>query len=84
MKASSIALAAAALIAGVSIAGAQNAPTTSPSTSPNSINKGDLPTKNSGSESMKTAQPHHARHHSRHHARRARTKKTPAPKPSES
>jgi hypothetical protein len=46
----------AALIVGMSIAGAQNAPTTSPGTSPNSINKSNQPSKNSGAESEIAAQ----------------------------
>jgi hypothetical protein len=46
----------AALIVGMSIAGAQNAPTTSPGTSPNSINKSNLPSRNSGTESARAAQ----------------------------
>ena len=47
--------AAAALIAGMSIASAQNAPSTTPNASPNAINKGSLPSPNSGSESQATA-----------------------------
>jgi cytoskeletal protein RodZ len=48
--------AAAALIAGMGIASAQNAPSTPPqNSSPNSINKSNLPSPNSGSESQATA-----------------------------
>lgn len=46
----------AMLILDVSVAGAQNAPTTSPNTSPNSINKSNLPSRNSGTESASAAQ----------------------------
>ena len=49
------ALAAAALAAGVSIASAQNAPTTNVQPSPNSINKGSRATMPSGSEAQSTA-----------------------------
>ncbi len=49
------ALAAAVLAAGVSIASAQNAPTTNVQPSPNSINKGSRPTMPSGSEAQSTA-----------------------------
>jgi hypothetical protein len=55
MKTLTTLVAAAALIGGVTIAGAQNAPTTTPNPSPNSINKGSLSTKPSGSESQSTA-----------------------------
>jgi hypothetical protein len=47
--------AAAALIAGISIASAQNAPTTTPNASPNAINKSSLPNVKSGNEKMSTA-----------------------------
>lgn len=49
-------VAAAALVAGMSIAGAQNAPTTNTNTPPNSINKGSQATKPSGAESERAAQ----------------------------
>jgi hypothetical protein len=56
MKSLTTLAAVAALIIGMSIAGAQNAPTTSPNTSPNSINKSNQPSKNSGTESEIAAQ----------------------------
>ena len=45
-----------ALVAGLSVAQAQNAPTTNISPPPNSINKGDRATMPSGSEAESTAQ----------------------------
>jgi opacity protein-like surface antigen len=46
----------AALLAGVSLASAQNAPTSGVKPAPDSINRGALPDKQSGNESMGTAQ----------------------------
>ena len=51
MKKLTIIAAAAVLLGGISIAAAQNAPTTKDVTSPNSINKGSVATRNSGAES---------------------------------
>lgn len=45
----------AVLIAGISIASAQNAPTATPNASPNAINKSNLPSNKSGNESQTTA-----------------------------
>jgi hypothetical protein len=50
-----ITLTAAALIAGMGIASAQNAPTATPNASPNAINKSNLPNNKSGTESQATA-----------------------------
>ncbi len=47
--------AAAALITGVGIASAQNAPTTTPNASPNAINKSNLPNNKSGQEKQSAA-----------------------------
>jgi hypothetical protein len=44
-----------ALFAGMSLASAQHAPTTTPNPSPNSINKGSRPSTPSGSESQAAA-----------------------------
>ena len=56
MKTLTALTAAAALIAGMAIAGAQNAPSMPPeNSSPNQINKGSLPEKNSGTQSQRSA-----------------------------
>ena len=55
MKTLTTLAAAAALIAGATIAGAQNAPTATPNASPNAINKSNLPNAKSGQESQTTA-----------------------------
>ncbi len=53
--------AAVALISGISLAQAQNAPTTNVSPPPSSINKGSRPTMPSGAESQSAAHGHYAR-----------------------
>lgn len=56
MKTITTLTAAAALVVGLSVAGAQNAPSNPPqNSSPNQINKSNLPNKNSGSESQGAA-----------------------------
>ena len=55
MKIVTITAAAAALLAGLTLASAQNAPTTKVNPSPNSINKGLLDPTPSGAESRKAA-----------------------------
>lgn len=50
-----ITLTAAALIAGMSFASAQNAPTATPNASPNAVNKSNLPNNQSGNEKQSTA-----------------------------
>jgi hypothetical protein len=47
--------AAGLLMASVAVAGAQNAPTNPPNSSPNDINKSNLPNNKSGTESQATA-----------------------------
>ena len=55
MKILTITVAAAALLTSLTLANAQNAPTSTTNPSPNTINKGTLPTTPSGSESQPAA-----------------------------
>ncbi|MFN3657681.1 MAG: DUF3551 domain-containing protein [Pseudolabrys sp.] len=56
MKTLTTLTAVAALVAGMSVAGAQNMPSNPPeNSSPNQINKGSLPDKNSGTQSQRGA-----------------------------
>ena len=55
MKTLTTMTAIAALIAGVSIAAAQNAPTTTANPSPNGVNTSNLPNNKSGNETQATA-----------------------------
>jgi hypothetical protein len=55
MKILTISTTAVALVAGLTLANAQHAPTNTTNPSPNSINKGTLPTNPSGSESKPVA-----------------------------
>ncbi len=57
MKTCTTLTAAAALLAGITIAGAQNMPSNPPqNSSPNQINKGSAPGVNSGTQSQRSAQ----------------------------